>query len=215
MIILVFLLIEKAWSTTVTGSPGFRLTQKLQTTRRDLSIWNRAHFGDINQKVDKLQKELNTLQEQPFTAETHDKIFYINKELEGHHRMKSEFYQQKSRDHFIKDMDTNIKYFHIKANRKKARNNIDSIRDHNNNWLHSIEEISLHLTDYFKSISTTTNPVLEERLFLVIPTLITDEHNALLTRIPSTQDIHSTLKSMENWSAPGPEGFQDGFYKSQ
>ncbi|XP_026399338.1 uncharacterized protein LOC113295210 [Papaver somniferum] len=33
--------------------------------------------------------------------------------------------------------------------------------------------------------------------------------------IPTSQEVFDTLRSVENWSAPGPEGFQAGFFKSQ
>ncbi|XP_026459304.1 uncharacterized protein LOC113359963 [Papaver somniferum] len=131
------------------------------------------------------------------------------------HKIKGEFYQQKSRDDFIKDIENNSKYFHSKVNNRKCRNNIDSIQDHENKWLQTREEISGHLTMHFKNISTSVNPNLDENLYNVLPSIISDEDNLALTRIPSNEEIHSTFKSMENWSAPGPEGFQAGFYKSQ
>ncbi|XP_026409878.1 uncharacterized protein LOC113304974 [Papaver somniferum] len=77
----------------------------------------------------------------------------------------------------------------------------------------SREEISSHLTSHFSSISSST--ILEEHVYSVLPTIITAEDNIILTSIPSSDDIFSSLKSMENWSSPGPEGFQAGFYKSQ
>ncbi|XP_026440083.1 uncharacterized protein LOC113338903 [Papaver somniferum] len=112
-------------------------------------------------------------------------------------------------------MDTSSKYFHTKVNRRKSRNNIDSIQGSDNNWLHSRDQISQHLTQHFKNISTTSNPVIEEGMYSIFPTIISEEDNLSLTKIPTDEEIHSTLKSMENWSAPGSEGFQAGFYKSQ
>ncbi|XP_026432442.1 uncharacterized protein LOC113329832 [Papaver somniferum] len=191
------------------------LKKKLQYTRQDLSKWNREHFGDINTKVDNLQKELDVLQAQPQSIDYEYQIKAINLELSKSNKNKSELYHQKSRKHFIRDMDNNSKYFHTRTNRKRTRNNIDSIKDHNNVWLHSREKISSHLTSHFMEISTTTSPILEDSYYHVLPSIITSEDNLLLTRIPSQEEIFSTPKSMQNWSAPGPEGFQVGFYKSQ
>lgn len=209
------IVIENAWNTSTSGSHAFQLVKKLQYTRKLLSIWNREHFGNINHKVDNLQQQLNHLQSLPYNDECHNKILFINKELDKCHKMKSELYQQKSRDHFIKDMNYNNKYFHTKTNRKKARNNIDSIQDHNSTWIHTRDEISIHFIEHFKSISISINPLLEEGLFINIPTIITDVDNVFSTRLPSSQDIFDILKTMENWSAPGPDGFKAGFYKSQ
>ncbi|XP_026438542.1 uncharacterized protein LOC113337068 [Papaver somniferum] len=94
-------------------------------------------------------------------------------------------------------------------------NNIDSLKDHNNNWMHTREEISQYLTSHFKDISTSTDINMDDSLFMLIPSIITEADNSMLTRILSHQEIHDTVKSTENWSAPGPKGFQEGFYKIQ
>ncbi|XP_026435518.1 uncharacterized protein LOC113333221 [Papaver somniferum] len=173
------------------------------------------HFGNINKNIDYLQQDLSTIQTQAPESVDQDKVIFINKELNSWQKVQSEFYQQKSRDHFIKDMENNTKYFHIITNRKKKRNNIDSIQDHNNQWPHTREDIASHLTLHFKDISSYINPTLEEGFLQVLPSIISVEDNMLLTRTPSSQEVYNTLKSMENWSAPGPEGFQAGFYKCQ
>ncbi|XP_026455509.1 uncharacterized protein LOC113356558 [Papaver somniferum] len=206
--------ITNDWKSSVTGSPGYQLVTTLSTTRRDLSLWNIEHFGNINHKVDNIQSKLNQLQELPQNSNTEGDIININNELNKWHKIKSEFYQQKSRDHFTKDMESNNKYFHTKVNKRRTRNNIDVIQDNNNNWLQSREQIAQHLTQHFKSISTTNNPVLDDSLYTVLPSIVIVEQNALLTRIPSNEEIFTTLKSMENWSSPSPKGFQDGFFKS-
>ncbi|XP_026396153.1 uncharacterized protein LOC113290782 [Papaver somniferum] len=215
MIMLALIILLILGKNNVVASPGFQLVKKLQFTRKDLSKWNMEHFGDINIKVDNLQKELDVLQAQPQGIVSEEQIKSINLELSKWNKTKSEFYHQKSREHFIKDMDNNSKYFHTRTNRKRTRNNIDSIKNHNNVRLHSREQISSHLTSHFREISTSTSPILEDDYYHVLPTVINSEDNSLLTRIPSQEEIFSTLKSMQNWSVPGPEGFQAGFYKSQ
>ncbi|XP_026410375.1 uncharacterized protein LOC113305569 [Papaver somniferum] len=47
--------IANSWKTSVQGSPAFQFNQRLHITRRNLTLWNKEHFGDINQRVDKLQ----------------------------------------------------------------------------------------------------------------------------------------------------------------
>ncbi|XP_026396377.1 uncharacterized protein LOC113291010 [Papaver somniferum] len=186
----------------------------MSRTRKELSLWNKEHFGDINNKVNNLQKELNQLQEIPQSSNTEGEIIRVNNDLNKWHKIKSEFYQQKERDQFIKYMDTNNKFFHTKVNKRRVRNNIDVIQDHNNNWLQTRDQIAQHLTHHFKIISTTNNPVIDDNFYSIIPSIITAEQNVTLTRIPSSEDIFSTLKSMENWSSSGQEGFQADFYKS-
>lgn len=113
-------------------------------------------------------------------------------------------------------MDNNTNFFHIKTTtRKKARNNIDVIQDQHGIWIQGREEIAQHYTSHFKDTSTTKVSILDESLFMAIPTVVTAEDNAAFCRYLDTQEILNYLKSMENWSAPSLEGFQTGFYKFQ
>ncbi|XP_026428692.1 uncharacterized protein LOC113324596 [Papaver somniferum] len=153
--------IEKAWKISISGSPGYQLIEWLQSTRKELSLWNKSHFGNVNQKVYDLQKELATLQAQPPSYVNHNKILSINKDLNNWH--------------------------------KRERNSI----------IKNPEIASLIIW------TTIAN------LFRILPAIISEDGNLLLMTIPSHQEIHDTLKSVEKWSAPGLEGFQAGFYKSQ
>ncbi|XP_026416443.1 uncharacterized protein LOC113311863 [Papaver somniferum] len=189
--------------------------KKSQFTRIAISKWNKQHFGDINLKVDSLNKELAAIQALPFFKENTSKAFQVNEELQKWHHIQHEFNKQKSRDTFLKDVDNNTKYFHSLYKRKRARNNIDSLKDENGIWVHTREQVAKLLTENCQDISTSSNPIIEERFYDHLPTVITEEDNNLLTAIPTDEEIFSILKKMESWSAPGPEGFQDGFYKSQ
>ncbi|XP_026378338.1 uncharacterized protein LOC113272755 [Papaver somniferum] len=207
--------IAKAWDKTIQGSPRFNLVKKLQLTRIALSKWNKVHSGDINQNVDILQKQLADLQALPFSQDNTSKATELSKELDKWHQIQYEFNKQKSRDNFVKDMDYNTKYFHTLTKRKRARNNIDSPRDQGGNWIHTRDEIVSLLTAHFQNISTSGNPNIEEHHYANIHSVITEEDNRLLLVAPTNEEILKTLKNMESWSAPGPEGFQAGFYKSQ
>ncbi|XP_026398400.1 uncharacterized protein LOC113294209 [Papaver somniferum] len=181
--------IDRAWEKKVQGSPGFKLVKKLQFTRRALSKWNKYQFGDINQKVDTLQQQLNTIQALPYSQDNTSNAIEVSKELDKWHNIQHELNKQKSRDNFVKDMDYNYKYFHNLTKRKRSRNNIHSLKDPSGNWIHSREDISSLLTDHFKSISIFGNPQLEDHHYLKIPAIITEEENRILLLPPINEEI--------------------------
>ncbi|XP_026396130.1 uncharacterized protein LOC113290763 [Papaver somniferum] len=92
-------------------------------------------------------------------------------------------------------------------------NHILSINKELQKWHKNKIHLQKSRDQFIKDMDNNNN--LNEELFMILPSIITNEDNIQLTAIPSHQEIHDTLKSMENWSAPGPEGFQAGFYKSQ
>ncbi|XP_026458780.1 uncharacterized protein LOC113359344 [Papaver somniferum] len=172
--------ITKAWEKSVQGSPRYKLIKRLQFTRITLYKWNKTNFGNIYHNVDNLQQKLSAIQAMPFSPDNTSKALEVSQELDNWHKIQHEFYRQKSRDNFVKDMYYNTKYFHTLTKSKRAINNIDSLKTDDGTWLQSREE-----------------------------------DNSLLLLPSSDEEIHKVLKSVESWSAPGPEVFQAGFYKSQ
>ncbi|XP_026378609.1 uncharacterized protein LOC113273054 [Papaver somniferum] len=200
--------IAKAWEKSVQGSEGYRLIKRLQFTRITLSRWNKTHFGNIDQNVDFFQQKLSEIQALPFSQDNTAKAIEVNRELDKWHKIQQEFYKQRSRDNFVKEMDYNTKYFHTLTKRKRARNNIDSLKTKDGSWLHSRKDISVLLTQHLKKISTSQDPSIEEHHYIHIPTLISEEDNRLLLLPPSNEEIYKILKSMESWSAQGLRDFK-------
>ncbi|XP_026436557.1 uncharacterized protein LOC113334539 [Papaver somniferum] len=158
---------------SVQVSPGYRLIKRLQFTIITLSKWNKTHFGNIYQNVDRLQHKLSEIQALPFSSDNTSKAIEVSKELDKWHKIQHEFYKQNSRDNFVNDMDYNTKYLHTLTKRKRARNNIDSLKAEDGSWLQTRDDISVLLSKHFKNISTSQNPTIKEQHYIHIPTLIT------------------------------------------
>ncbi|XP_026458657.1 uncharacterized protein LOC113359200 [Papaver somniferum] len=43
--------------------------------------------------------------------------------------------------------------------------------------------------------------------------IVSDEVNLSLVAIPTTEEIYATIKDMEPWKSPGPDGFPTGFFR--
>ena len=48
----------------------------------------------------------------------------------------------------------------------------------------------------------------------VIPDLLTDEMNAMLTNLPSKEEVHKVVLAMNKEGAPSPDGFGASFFQS-
>lgn len=62
----------------------------------------------------------------------------------------------------------------------------------------------------FSQDPSTINTGLVER---VIPALVTEEENIMLTTPPSDEEVASTVKSIDGFSASGPDGFGGCFFQ--
>ncbi|XP_026399564.1 uncharacterized protein LOC113295439 [Papaver somniferum] len=101
------------------------------------------------------------------------------------------------------------------VNKRKHTNNINVLCDSNGNWFRDRKDISNLLTSHFSKVATSTNPILADNDFGVIPYIISDSDNVMLHVVPTDIEIENVVKSMPAWSSPGPDGFQAGFYQTQ
>ena len=73
--------------------------------------------------------------------------------------------------------------------------------------------IAEHVVKYYKSLFCT-NFVLQDQLLAeeVIPNMISDETNVMLTLLLSVQEIKAAVFAFNKDSAPGPDGFVAFFF---
>ncbi|XP_026396843.1 uncharacterized protein LOC113291534 [Papaver somniferum] len=113
------------------------------------------------------------------------------------------------------DMDNNTRYFHSIVNKRLHVNTINALCDTSGNWYRDRDGINNLLTNHFRTVASTSNPIMPDDAFDVIPKLITDSDNIMLHSIPTEIEIENKVKHVPSWSSPGPDGFQAGFYQTQ
>lgn len=105
------------------------------------------------------------------------------------------------------------KFFHLSTNVRRKRNSIDAIHDENGSWItegNSIRKTFLeHFKELFQQNESDFPPHFEH---LTLP-CITEDENVELCRIPSHDEIKSTLFSMQDLKALSQDGFPAIFYK--
>jgi len=124
------------------------------------------------------------------------------------------FWQQKSKVKWHLDGDRNTTYFHRVAKIRNASNLITSMTN-GDVTLTNPSDISEHIVNHFKNLFNNdshiqNNGMVEE----VIPSLITDRTNSLLTALPTDEEIHKAVFSLNKESAPGPDGFGALFFQT-
>jgi hypothetical protein len=110
--------------------------------------------------------------------------------------------------------DLNSYYFHRLAKIKSSTKFITSLQD-GDTVITSQEQISEHVVNYYNNLFCT-NTVLQDSLLAeeVIPNLVNDDINALLTVLPSYSEIKAAVFALNKDSAPGPNGFGAFFFQN-
>jgi hypothetical protein len=149
-------------------------------------------------------------------------LFLINKKnaqisLENALEKEEEFWREKSNTSWHSQADRNTNYFHRLAKIKHTSKLIISIVD-GENMITEPDQISSHITNHFKNIFSTNFSMqdlqVDDLIDGVVPNLISDDLNHLLTMLPSPQEIFRGVCSLNKDSAPGPDGFGANFYQT-
>jgi len=105
------------------------------------------------------------------------------------------FWHQKAKIQWHCEGDRNTTFFHRVAKIKNTSNLITSIKD-GETMLTDSKDISEHIVNHFTSIFNNNNTTIDNGLVdEVIPSLITDRINNLLTLLPSDDEIYHIVFS--------------------
>jgi hypothetical protein len=209
--------ISDCWSVGVVGCPMFVLSQKLKNLKAKLKVWNKVTFGNVHDLVTTTELKLQQIQSQ-IQENGHSDALLLEEKLasasyeEALNRQEA-FWQEKARLNWHLEGDRNTKYFHKLAKIKTSTKIINSLQD-GETVITNQEQISEHVVNYYKNLFSTNIVLQDSRLAEeVIPNLVTEEVNALLTVLPSHIEIKAAFFSLNKDSAPGPDGFGAFFFQ--
>ncbi|PNX70974.1 hypothetical protein L195_g057930, partial [Trifolium pratense] len=168
----------------------FILSKKLKILKDKLKIWNKDCFGNVHNHVISAEQKLHQIQIQ-IQHNGHTEALLNEEKLasaqyEDALNRQEVYWKEKARVNWHLEGDRNTKYFHRIAKIKSSTKFINSLQD----------------GEHDSSLA-------EE----VIPNLVTEETNALMTMLPSHDEIKAAVFALNKDSAPGPDGFGAFFFQ--
>ncbi|KAL8462439.1 hypothetical protein ACS0TY_033457 [Phlomoides rotata] len=136
--------VENKWNEyRIEGWGGFILKEKFKKLKEDLKEWNRSIFGNMEEKIEKHREEIwkldaldDTLglEEHEIIQRNHESALILS-ELQR----KDSLLLQRARCNWLKNGDTNSRFFHCYINRRRKRNEILGLKV-NNIWTEDVQE---------------------------------------------------------------------------
>ncbi|KAB1219839.1 hypothetical protein CJ030_MR3G009481 [Morella rubra] len=206
-------IVQDAWNTNCYGSLALRLCKKIRHLKVALRFWNRNRIGNLHSNIQRIQRELEFIQDQSATAQNGVLEANLRQALIEEQRKEELLWKSKSRVTWLTSSDLNTKFFHISTIVRRRRNAIEFLKTPTGSWLNSRPEIGKLFTDSFSKLFTSTRPVLPSDLEGLISPEITDEENLFLCQIPSEREIWDAVRQIGSRKAPGPDGLTALFYK--
>ncbi|XP_019455110.1 PREDICTED: uncharacterized protein LOC109356233 [Lupinus angustifolius] len=202
--------VEAHWSNTVVGCPMYVLSNKLKGLKTIFKSRNKEVFDNIHLRVKNALTSFELIQ-QKLSAEGQTDLLLAQeeqaqKDLLVASNSEEEFWKEKSRLNWKISDDRNTSYFHNISKIRFATKSMSMLRKEDTTLLdqHAIEE---HVLDYFTNLYASKNETLPSSLISqVIPQLVFDDGNIMLSSIPLNEEIISVVFAMNGEGAPGPDG---------
>ncbi|XP_031474554.1 uncharacterized protein LOC116246820 isoform X2 [Nymphaea colorata] len=128
-------------------------------------------------------------------------------------KMDEERLRQKGRVRWMREGDSNSKFFHVMAKGRQRRNHIRTIMD-GERVIFDMDDIFASCTTYFKDLLTDNagSGLLPSNDCIGLR--VTAEENELLVSPIRDEEIHWAVLRVNKDSAAGPDGFNNRFYQS-
>ncbi|PRQ30598.1 putative non-specific serine/threonine protein kinase [Rosa chinensis] len=187
------------------------LGHKLKALKHCLRDWNKAVFGNVHQKVAAARENLVTIQQDIATRgmtdqRFEDEIAAKSAALDAL-RMQETYWKDRARVKWLTDGDRSTSFFHTYAKVRAAKSQMSSIRV-GERILTDPSDIAAHTVAFYQNLYDISSPSTNvDEVCSVIPSLVTDDENVVLSAIPTSEEIRSAVFSMDGSSAPGPDGY--------
>ena len=109
--------------------------------------------------------------------------------------------------------DANTRWFHSRANMRKAKNSISGLLDAHGVRRTSHDDLTKIITSYYTELFTSSSPVHIDGVVRCVPTRVTLEMNDSLGRPYTREEIVLALKHMHPHKALGPDGMNAFFFQ--
>lgn len=140
----------------------------------------------------------------------------LQKQLEERHKQEEILWKQKSIVRWLKEGERNTKFFHRSTVQRRMQNRITHITNQQGEKVEQYEEIQKVLLSHFKNIqqeelNIDRQPAID-KITQLIPKLVNAEHNQMLLRSVSLQEVETAMTQSKEGKAPGPDGFTSNFF---
>ncbi|XP_075099236.1 uncharacterized protein LOC142176074 [Nicotiana tabacum] len=207
--------VAENWKTDSLANPFTLFNSKLKKVKKALSIWSKAIFGNIFQKIASLE-EVVLVHEAQFelnpSFQNRERLMKVQAEFIKYLMLEEEFWKQKSGISWFKDGDRNTKFFHAQVMGRRKRLELKRIQSSEGNWIEDsttmAEEAVKFFTDQFHENNVPDNFVILDH----VQRMVNNDQNDMLLRQPNKDEVKEAVFGLNGDSAGGPDGFTGCFF---
>ncbi|WOH08313.1 hypothetical protein DCAR_0727751 [Daucus carota subsp. sativus] len=197
--------IKRIWKEEAAGN----FHQKIRHIRRWVADWNKNENGNIEMKIQSLEKDQFQADELGDIAKS--KI--INSKLEKCYDERAQMWQQKARINWQLKGDRNTKYFHNIMKYKWSKNKIRGVHNSSDVWITEPKELQEEFYAYFKDFFKEKRRSDIFKIGNLLSKRLDEAEAERLVQMVTMEELELALSQSPSNKAPGPDGFDAGSLK--
>ncbi|XP_075076678.1 uncharacterized protein LOC142163304 [Nicotiana tabacum] len=184
--------VRENWTADFSANPFIIYNHKLKKLKKALSLWSKATFGNIFQKISSME-EVVMVHEAEFEANpagmNRERLQKVQAELIKCLALEEKFWQQKAGMTWFKEGDRNTNFFHAQVRGRRKRLQLNRIQDSGGTWIEEEKEIAEEAIRFYEEQFTkTASPSLFE-IVDHVSNLMNNEQNAELIKQPTKEEV--------------------------
>jgi hypothetical protein len=206
-------IIEEVWKDpSCDENPWRSLFNHMEGCKNNLLGWQLKDMGRPKREFEAKCKKLASLQGEGYNPDVRQ-ASELQRELQGQLEQEELRWRQRAKMNWLVNGDRNSKYFHACANQRRKANTIKKIRDESGCIWETQAEIGSAFETYFKVLFSSGGMVEIEDCLGSVEGRISEEMNESLVRPFVEEEVRLALFQMAPMKAPGPDGFNEGFFQ--
>ncbi|CAL0303504.1 unnamed protein product [Lupinus luteus] len=197
------------------GRGSFFLKEKLKCLKSSLKIWNYDHFGNLDRKIVDQVSMINVIDAKGCDGTLPESDISVRcaatADLWRLSSPKDNLLIQKSRQRWLRDGDSNSKFFHASINRRRRYNEVHGLFIEDD-WVEDPVRVKNHVRSFSKNRFSEFHwnmPSLDGIEFK----RLSDENNLFLTARFEEPEVKEAVWSCDEDKSLGPHGYNFTFIK--
>ncbi|XP_075108927.1 uncharacterized protein LOC142180759 [Nicotiana tabacum] len=198
--------VKENWTADFSANPYILFNHKLKKLKKALSLWSKATFGDIFQKIASME-EVVMVHEAEFEANptgmNRERLQKVQAKLIKCLALEEKYWQQKAGMTWFKEGDRNTKLFHAQVRGRRKRLQLNRIQNSGGTWIEEEQEIAEETIKFYEEQFTeAATPSLFD-IIEHVPNLINTDQNAELIKQPTKEEVKVAVLGLHGDSAGG------------
>lgn len=191
--------------------PGSDLLSRLNYCIDDMKLWSRNSSPQYKKIAAHIRAEIEASRDLD-DDESSQGVMDLKEKLSSILLQENSYWSQRAKNFWLRDGDTNSKFFHASATARKKRNKICRLKDDNGAWVESQQGLCDIAYNYFSNIYQARQgdcaPIIS-----CLHRCISDDDNGVLTTPFTEEEFRRAIFNMHPDKSPGPDGLNPGFYQ--